>query len=111
MDRTNKSGGSFFLGLIFFVLAAATGVMLLIATLVVWLSALTGSLIAATLIIGGFCFLLAGVIYLLALRAPIARIQEQIDTVYDVANAAKTAYRWVTHKIDLFLQLFDFLRA
>ena len=83
MDRTKKSGGNFFLGLIFFVLAAAMGVMLLIATLVVWLSALTGSLIAATLIIGGFCFLLAGVIcWRCALRSHAFRSRSTRSTTW-----------------------------
>lgn len=78
--------------------------------LVVWLSALTGSLVTATLIVSGLCFLLAGAIYALALRAPIDRIQDQVETVYDVAHAAKTGYEWLSGKLQLFLAVREELR-
>ena len=43
------SGGRFLVALLAFALTAATGIVLLLTTLVVWLSALTGSLVTATL--------------------------------------------------------------
>lgn len=105
MDRVNTPRGNFALGLIWFVLIAATGVVLLITSLVVWLSALTGSMIAALLIVSGICFLLAGTIYFLALRDTLSRIQEQIDTVYEVARAARTGYEWLTDKFCMLASL------
>ncbi len=105
MDRGNKPRGNFALGLIWFVLIAATGVGLLIMSLVVWLSALTGSMIAALLIVSGICFLLAGTIYFLTLRETLSRIQHQIDTVYEVARAAHAAYEWLTDKLHLLASL------
>lgn len=105
MDRGTTPRGNFALGLIWFVLIAATGVMLLITSLVVWLSVLTGSMIAALLIVSGFCFLLAGMIYFLALRDTLSRIQEQIDTVYEVAHAARMGYEWLTEKLGLWMSV------
>lgn len=110
MDPENASHGSFVITLIGFMLIAATGFVLLITTLVVWLSALTGSMIAATLIVSGICFALAGAIYLLALRDPLSRIQDQIDTIYDVARTAREGYKWVTDKVLMLLRLRDVLR-
>lgn len=110
MDREHASRGSFVVALICFVLIAATCLVLLITTLVVWLSALTGSMIAATLIVSGLCFVLAVTIYLLALREPLARIQDQIETIYEVAHAAREGYEWVTDKVLMFLKVREALR-
>ena len=101
--ENKPSGGRFLVALLAFALTAATGIVLLLTTLVVWLSALTGSLVTATLIVSGLCFLLAAAIYALALRAPIDRIQDQVETIYDVAHAAKTGYEWLSGKLQLFL--------
>ena len=87
--ENKPSGGRFLVALLAFALTAATGIVLLLTTLVVWLSALTGSLVTATLIVSGLCFLLAAAIYALALRAPIDRIQDQVETVYDVKPNAE----------------------
>ena len=108
--ENKPSGGRFLVALLAFALRAATGIVLLLTTLVVWLSALTGSLVTATLIVSGLCFLLAAAIYALALRAPIDRIQDQVETVYDVAHAAKTGYEWLSGKLQLFLAVREELR-
>mgnify|MGYP001126967376 CR=1 FL=1 len=100
--ENKPSGGRFLVALLAFALTAATGIVLLLTTLVVWLSALTGSLVTATLIVSGLCFLLA--------RAPIDRIQDQVETVYDVAHAAKTGYEWLSGKLQLFLAVREELR-
>ena len=106
--ENKPSGGRFLVALLAFALTAATGIVLLLTTLVVWLSALTGSLVTATLIVSGLCFLLAAAIYALALRAPIDRIQDQVETIYDVAHAAKTG--WLSGKLQLFLAVREELR-
>ena len=108
--ENKPSGGRFLVALLAFALTAATGIVLLLTTLVVWLSALTGSLVTATLIVSGLCFLLAAAIYALALRAPIDRIQDQVETIYDVAHAAKTGYEWLSGKLQLFLAVREELR-
>lgn len=105
MERQTPSVGAFILFLIFFVLVAATAVVLLITTLVAWMAELTGSMIAARLIVSGFCFLLAAAIYLFALRAPFARLQDQIETVYGVARAAREGYEWITEKALMLLKM------
>lgn len=110
MDREKPPQGNFAVALICFVLIAATCVVLLITTLVIWLSSLTGSMIAATLIVSGICFVLALMIYLLALRAPLERIQDQIDTIYEVARAARQGYEWVSDRVSMLLKLREILR-
>ena len=87
--ENKPSGGRFLVALLAFALTAATGIVLLLTTLVVWLSALTGSLVTATLIVS---------------------IQDQVETVYDVAHAAKTGYEWLSGKLQLFLAVREELR-
>ena len=45
------------------------------------------------------------VIYLLAIREGVERIRDQVETVYDVARAAKEGYEWLTDKFLLFMKL------
>lgn len=110
MDREKSSQGNFAVALIFFILIAATCVVLLITTLVIWLSALTGSMIAATLIVSGICLALALAIYLLALRGPFERIKNQIDTIYEVARLAHQGYEWISERVSMLLKLREILR-
>lgn len=72
--REEPTPGRFVVALLLFVLLAATCLLLLLAALVFWLAALTGSMAAAALIVGGGCLLLAAVVWLAALREPLARI-------------------------------------
>lgn len=44
-------------------------------------------------------------IYLLAIREGVERIRDQVETVYDVARAAKEGYEWLTDKFLLFMKL------
>lgn len=110
-DRNTPSQSHFVIALIFFALMATTGVILLIATLVFWLSALTGSPTAASLIVCGLSFIAATTIYLLSLRGPIARMQDKIETVYEVAQSARDGYRWISRRIAMFLRILDILRS
>lgn len=91
--------GRFVVALLLFVLLAATCLLLLLAALVFWLATLTGSMAAAALIGGGGCLLLAAVVWLAALREPLARIGERLETVYEVARTAREGYRWITAKV------------
>ena len=62
-DALRTPDGSFLVALVAFVLIAATGLMLFLTAFVLWMYALTGSLIAGVLIAGGCCTLLAATIY------------------------------------------------
>ena len=107
MDNRKTSGGSFVAALVFFVMTASIAIFLLLTALVVWLSEVTLSLIhiLSSLIVGGFFAVLAAVIYLLAIREGVERIRDQVETVYDVARAAKEGYEWLTDKFLLFMKL------
>lgn len=85
-DALRTPDGSFLVALVAFVLIAATGLMLFLTAFVLWMYALTGSLIAGVLIAGGCCTLLAATIYGWLLRPHLCRMQEQIETVYEVAR-------------------------
>ena len=104
MDNRKTSGGSFVAALVFFVMTASIAIFLLLTALVVWLSEVTGSFILSSLIVGGFFAVLAAVIYL-AIREGVERIRDQVETVYDVARAAKEGYEWLTDKFLLFMKL------
>lgn len=98
--REEPTPGRFVVALLLFVLLAATCLLLLLA-------ALTGSMAAAALIVGGACLLLAVVVWLAALREPLARIGERLETVYEVARTAREGYRWITAKALPLLTLFS----
>lgn len=61
---------------------------MLLAALVVWLSELVGSFIAAALILGGFFAVVAALIYLVSIREAVERIRARAETVYEVARIA-----------------------
>ena len=101
MDRDNDSRSSFVFPLIFFVRIAAAGGMLLITSSVVWLATVMGSLLRAMLIVSGACIVAAAAIYLIWLRRTIVCIRDRIETVYEVAHAARTGYDWLAGKFRL----------
>lgn len=105
-DR-KTSGGSFVAALVFFVMTASIAIFLLLTALVVWLSEVTGSFIVSSLIVSGFFAVLAVVIYLLSIRDGVERIRDQVETVYDVAHAAKEGYQWISEKFLLLMKLRD----
>ena len=61
----SSSGGRFAVALLLFGISLLIAVVLLLTALLVWLTQAVGSLIAATLIVGGFFALLAAVVYLI----------------------------------------------
>lgn len=111
MKSRNSSGGNFVASLIFFSLTAVIAIMLIITAIVIWLSDLTGSFILSALIVGGFFAVISLVVYMFAIRDAVDRLQDQVETIYEVAQAAKTGYEWVSEKILLFLKLRDELRS
>lgn len=104
MTGRNSSGGTFALALVLFTLAALTAIFMILTATLAWLSELTGSLSLSALIAGLFFALIAAVVYRFSLRSAIERMQEQMETVYDVAREAREGYEWVTGKLRLLLR-------
>ena len=105
------SGGRFVVALLLFATSAVIAVLLLLTALVVWLSALTGSFIASTLILGALFGILAAVIYLLSVREGAERIPTRAETVYEGARAARSGYEWLVEKAAFLFRLEQALRT
>lgn len=91
--------------ILLFGVTAMIAVLLLLTALVVWLAYLMGSFVASLLVTGGFFTLLALTTYFLGVRTAINHIRDQIDTVYQVAHAAKLGYEWVAGRFEWLLNL------
>lgn len=79
--------------LIYFAATAALATIMLIVTVVIWLAEMIGSVQWATLIVGGFFFFVAWLIYVLAVRPALDYIRGRLDTIYDVAYAVQNGYK------------------
>lgn len=99
MESRNPTGGAFALALALFALTALTSIFMILTATLVWLSELTGSMIASAMIAGIFFAILASVIYLISLRPAFERLRDRMETVYDVARLAKEGYEWATGKL------------
>ncbi|MDE7122934.1 MAG: hypothetical protein K2N93_01110 [Alistipes sp.] len=86
-----------------FIVTALLAVMLGLTAAVAWLTQLTGSLVAASLVIGGFFAVIAAIIYRLSIRDTVEQLRTQMETVYDVARAAKSGYEWISERVLLLL--------
>lgn len=104
-DNRRPARSHFFSRFVYFGLTTVIAVVMLLTALVVWLTDLMGSVIASTLIIGGFSGILAVVIYQLSIRDAVAEIRAQLETVYEVTGLVKTGYEWVVDKLALFMNL------
>ena len=89
--------------LVLFGLTTTAAVILLITTLVVWLAEVTGSMIWATLIVGGFFAIVATIVYFASVRGVIRYIRDQMENISEMAQLIKAGYRWVTDKINSIL--------
>lgn len=105
MSDSTPSGGRYAASFVWFGLAAFFALALFIAAFVVWLWELTGSFLASTLIVGGFFAVLAAAVYFLSVRDAVRQIQDQVETVYNVARLVNTGYNWLLQRVALFLQL------
>ena len=110
MEHEKSSGGNFALALVFFVMTVLAAGCMLLTALLVWFAGVMGSLALAALIIGGAFTLVAGLIYLCSMRKSLARIRNQMETVYYVAHLAKEGYDWILDKIQLWLRFFGFAK-
>lgn len=90
-----------------FILMATTALFLLLVAAVIGLSALTGSLIASVLILGGLFALMALILYLGVLRDAFARVQSQVDTIYQVASSVRSGYEWACDKALRWIDLLE----
>ncbi|MEG1611789.1 MAG: hypothetical protein RRZ83_06960 [Alistipes sp.] len=103
MENRRNSHTYLVASLVFFGLTSAIAIFLLLIALLVWMTLFTGSLITASLIVGGFFAALSFAIYWLMIRESIHRFWDQMQTVYEVAHAAQTGYEWLLEKFYLFM--------
>ena len=83
MDDNKLQSRSVLAPLVFFAVATAMALIMMIATLVMWLTELIGSATWATLIVGGFFSFVAWLLY----------VKDRLDTIYDVAFAVRNGYK------------------
>ena len=83
------------LPLICFGVTLLMAVMMLVAAAVVALTELIGHAWIATLIVAAVLLAVAWLIYLLWVRARIEYIDKRLETIYDVASAARDGYQVV----------------
>ncbi len=79
--------------IIFFIAALFIAFVLLVVALVVWIAELVKSASIAALIVGGLFFVISLLIYLIAARKSIEYLHNRLETIYDVAYAARRGYR------------------
>lgn len=111
METGKSSGGGFVVVFLLFGTCIAITILMLLTALVVWLSEVTGSFIAATLILSGLFTVASAGIYLLAIREAVERIRTRAETVYEVARAARSGYEWVMRKVTIVTGLLDLLHT
>lgn len=95
MSERNSPYGHFGSGLILFALTTVMSILLLTTAAVVWLSELLGSLELAALLVAGVLGLISGILYYFSLREGFRQIGDRLETVYEVARAAREAYRYI----------------
>lgn len=93
MDDNKLQSRSVLAPLVFFAVATAMALIMMIATLVMWLTELIGSATWATLIVGGFFTFVAWLIYVLSVKQSILYVKDRLDTIYDVAFAVRNGYK------------------
>lgn len=111
MEEGKSSGGGFVVVFLLFGTCVAITILMLLTALVVWLSQVMGSFIAATLILSGFFALASAGIYLFSIREAVERIRSRAETVYEVARAARSGYEWVMRRVTFVTGLLDLLHT
>lgn len=111
METGKSSGGGFVVVFLLFGVCVAITILMLLTALVVWLSEVMGSFIAATLILSGLFAAASAGIYLLAIREAVERIRSRAETVYEVARAARSGYEWVMRRVTIVTGLLDLLHT
>ena len=92
MSEQNRESAGIFSSIIFFVIAISSAVILLMASAVIWIGELIGSGALACLIVAAVLLLIAWMIYFLAARQSIEKLNQHLDLIYNIASAASNAY-------------------
>lgn len=103
MDDNKSQSRSVLAPIVYFAVTVIMAIILIVATLVMWLTELIGSATWATLIVGGFFTFLAWLIYVLSVRQSINYVKDRMDTIYDVAFAVRNGYKVVFKFLSSFL--------
>ena len=93
MDDNKLSTRTLLAPLIYFAVTTIAAMILIVATVVMWLAELIGSATIATLIVGGFFTFVAWLIYVLSVRRSIEYVNDRLNTIYDVAFAVRNSYK------------------
>lgn len=93
------ASGHMVAALLFFAISALAAMLMGLAALVVGLSSLTGSFLLSAVILGVLFALVALAIYRFSIREELRRLRTQIETVYEVAHAARSGYEWLVAKV------------
>lgn len=92
--------------IVVFGITALIAVVMLLWALVIWLAQLTGSMIWATLILGGvfaLIALIALIVYLVSVRPAVQYISDQLDNIAEMAQIVRSGYNWITDKLNSIL--------
>lgn len=92
MANDKLSHKQMLLPLLSFAVVIMVVVLLLMTSLAIWLTELIGSASLATLCLAGVFILIAWMIYIVWTRPVVDYINEKLDTIYDVAFAARNGY-------------------
>ena len=82
-----------------FVVMLSVALLLLSLALVLLLTELLGSILAALITVGMTLLLISGIIYVTSLRGTIRRLQQRLNTIYDVSTIIVLLYRHTTNLI------------
>lgn len=82
-----------------FVVMLCVALLLLSLALVLLLTELMGSILVALIVVGMTMLLLSGIIYVTSLRGAIRRLQQRLNTIYDVSAIIVLAYQRATSLI------------
>jgi ABC-type multidrug transport system fused ATPase/permease subunit len=93
MDNFNPQPRKVLMPIIWFVTTIVIALILLVVALVVWVAELVHSGSVAALIVGGVFMLISLIIYLITARKSIEYLHNHLETIYDVAYAARRGYR------------------
>ena len=93
--------------IVVFGITALIAVVMLLWALVIWLAQLTGSMIWATLILGGVFALIALIVYLVSVRPAVQYISDQLDNIAEMAQIVRSGYNWITDKLNSILSSFQ----
>ena len=96
-DRS--ASGHLVAALLLFAISVLAAMLMVLTALVVWLSSLTGSGGLLAFVSGGVVALGALAIYGFSSWEGLRRSRTQMETVYEVAYAARSGYGWLVAKV------------